>query len=271
MFVSAPVSTLIKVISLASDAERRLAFGTRAASSRVAWSYFDAHTELSPHLRYAVDEAIVHRGRALTCGELGCYSSHYTLWQEFLASPYRQLLVLEDDTLVDWCFVERLVAFDLAATGIDYLRLFSKSLGKPALIGPMLDRYLIENVSYSFGTQAYMLTRTGAVFLTDALRDVVAPVDDSLDHGWRGALPSYAIFPPPVIEIAGSSRIGSERRERQPIPARLRQRRSWFRTIDRLRRTLYAIRRRIVRLKAIRQSSMHVQHRHGTIRVNTHL
>jgi hypothetical protein len=76
----------------------------------------------------------------------------------------------------------------LAATGIDYLRLCSKALGKPALIGPLLDRYLIENVSYSFGTQAHMLPRAGASILIAALRKIVAPIDDSLDHARQRSL-----------------------------------------------------------------------------------
>jgi glycosyl transferase family 25 len=242
-------STLIKVISLATDYERRAEFRMRAISTGLDWSFFDACTELSADLQYCTDDALIHRGRVLTLGELGCYASHYQLWQEFLATDQRQLLVLEDDTIVDWRFVQQLIGTDLSTAGIDYLRLFSKALGKPTVIAPFMDRYLIENVAYSSGTQAYLVTRAGAAFLLAHLRRVRAPIDDSLDHGWRGSLPTLAVYPAPVIEIAGESRIGP-RIERAPVPAHLRRRREWFRTLDRARRVLYRLQRYFARLRA---------------------
>jgi glycosyl transferase family 25 len=242
------ITTLVKVISLAQDESRRNAFRSRAVAAAIAWSFFDAHTTLSNELVYDPDDAWVHRGRTLTHGELGCYSSHYALWRHFLATNYQQLLVLEDDTLFDWYFIDRLIKVDFSAIGIEYLRLFSKSVGKPRLIGPFLDRYLIENVSYSFGTQAYLLTRAGVAINVESLRYVQAPIDDTLDHGWRGRLPTFTLHPSPVIEITGASRIGARARQ-TVIPAHLKTRRLWFRKVDRRRRAVYRIRRRLWRTR----------------------
>src|SRR3712207_8056971 len=46
--------------------------------------------------------------RSLMPGELGCYSSHYHAWQTLLESGAPQMIVLEDDTIVDWTFLEKL-------------------------------------------------------------------------------------------------------------------------------------------------------------------
>jgi glycosyl transferase family 25 len=238
-------STLVRVISLTTDTERRSAFTARAAHTRVPWEFYDGLTSLAPDLQYDVDDAFINRGRSLSPGELGCYSSHYVLWRHFLATDHDQLLVFEDDTLVDWPFIERMAHFDLTASGMRYLRLFAKAAGKPILIGPFFDRYLIENVSYSLGMQAYMLTRSGAEFLLEYLRRVRCPIDDAIDRGWRGSLPTYSVFPSPVIELSGESRIGEQRYAPAQMPSRLEWRRFGFRVSDRLLRTAYSLRRKL--------------------------
>ena len=65
------------VISLADAEERRRHFVQQAKSSVVAWQFFDAHTKLNKSLSYREENALLLGGRALTPGELGCYSSHY--------------------------------------------------------------------------------------------------------------------------------------------------------------------------------------------------
>src|SRR5688572_19546264 len=106
---SRPVRTIIKVISIATDAERRRAFSERARDANIPWGFFDACTSLAPALTYDEELTIVRRGRPLQKSELGCYSSHYSIWAEFLASDADQLIVLEDDTLVDWGYLRRVV------------------------------------------------------------------------------------------------------------------------------------------------------------------
>jgi hypothetical protein len=68
-----------------------------------------------PRLEHDPDEAIVAKGRPMYPGELGCYASHYAAWTSFLESDADQLLVLEDDTIVDWGFLAAMVEVDLAA------------------------------------------------------------------------------------------------------------------------------------------------------------
>lgn len=239
------VSTAIRVVSLVRDTERRAGFSQRAAATKLRWSYFDAHAAIAPELRYDPHDAIVARGRVLSTGELGCYSSHYALWREFLASAHDQVLILEDDTMVDWRFIETLVRCDLERAGLHYLRLFSKAVAKPVLIGRCLDRYLFEYLGYSLGSQAYMLTRAGARHLVAHLQRVRSPIDDTLDKAWRGSLPSYALFPYPVIELAGDSRIGVERHAPSQVTWQLHARRLWYRLEDRALRRAYQIRRRL--------------------------
>src|SRR3546814_11415963 len=74
------------------------------------------------------DEAAIRRnkGRAMSKGEIGCYASHFSIWQDMVGRGVRQAIVLEDDTVVDWAYLEPLARTDLHAEGLDYLRLYAK-------------------------------------------------------------------------------------------------------------------------------------------------
>ena len=113
--------TSIVVISLPEAADRRATFAARAAMTSLPWRWFDARRDLGAELEHDPDEAIVAKGRPMYPGELGCYASHYAAWTTFLESDADQLLVLEDDTIVDWGFLARMVEVDLDAAGIAYL------------------------------------------------------------------------------------------------------------------------------------------------------
>jgi hypothetical protein len=46
------LSTLVRVVSIATDIERRSAFLKRAAATDLPWQFYDGLTELTPDLRY---------------------------------------------------------------------------------------------------------------------------------------------------------------------------------------------------------------------------
>jgi len=228
--------TKVVVISLPDAADRRAAFTERARGTTIHWSWFDAHRELAPGLTHDRDEAIVAKGRPMYSGELGCYSSHYAAWQVFLESGAPQMLVLEDDTIVDWGFLERLVAVDLEAAGVPYIRLYAKRLCAFRLVlrnAVAQQRSLIEYLDRPLGTQGYIMTREGAERFVRHCRRVRRPLDDELDRSWEHGVACLGIFPFPVIELSTASSIGPERFERFTIPGRLRVRRQAMKMRDR--------------------------------------
>jgi glycosyl transferase family 25 len=229
--------TKVIVISLPDAADRRATFTDRARGTTVEWAWFEAHRELAPGLSHDPEEAIVAKGRPMYSGELGCYSSHYAAWKMFLESGAPQMLVLEDDTIVDWGFLEKLVAVDLQAAGISYLRLYAK---RPCAFREVLrnaveqQRTLIQYLDRPLGTQGYVLTRDGARRFVHHCRRVRRPLDDELDRSWEHGVPCLGIFPFPVIEQSTASSIGPDRFERFKIPGRLRVRRQAMKMRDRV-------------------------------------
>jgi len=234
-------STKLVVISLPDATERRAAFAARAAGVTLDWSFLDGRRGLGPDLTYDPDEAIVFKGRPLSPGELGCYSSHYAAWTRFLETDATQLVVFEDDTIVDWTFLDKLARVSLEASGIGFLRLYAMDPGPcRRLQANAIDfqRHLIEYSDRVFGGQAYALTRAGAERLVRHCRLVRRPIDDELDRSWAHGLPNLCLFPFPVIAQSGSSTIGLERYDGYEVPARLRSRRRRERLSELARRAM---------------------------------
>jgi glycosyl transferase, family 25 len=231
------VATQVVVVSLPDATERRATFAERARGTSLEWTWFDAHRDLGPELTHDPDEAIVAKGRPMYPGELGCYSSHYAAWAAFLRTGMPQLLVLEDDTIVDWGFLEKLAAADFRAARVPYLRLYAK---RPcALRAVMRDaierqRTLVEYLDRPLGTQGYLMTREGARRFVRHCRVVRRPLDDELDRSWDHGIACLGIFPFPVIEQSTASSIGDQRFDRFTIPPKLRPRRQAMKMRDRL-------------------------------------
>ncbi len=232
------------VISLPDAGERRAAFAARAEGTSIPWQWFDAHRGLAPGLPHDRDAAIVAKGRPMYAGELGCYSSHYAAWRTFLESPASQLLVLEDDTIVDWGFLEKLVTVDLEAAGVSYLRLYAK---RPCAFRVVLrgaveqQRTLVEYLDRPLGTQGYVVTRDGAERFLRHCRTVKRPLDDELDRAWEHGVACLSIFPFPVIEESTASSIGPDRFQRFAMPARLLARRQASKLRDRVLKLRYRL------------------------------
>lgn len=237
------IKTSIRVISMTTDTQRRALFSEAARLSQVEWSFYDANTSLAPQLSYKPRNSLVAMGRELRRGELGCYSSHYSLWLELARSDVDQMIVMEDDVLVDWAYINYLCSHDFGADGIPFLRLASLALPKSTNRGEYLGRYLVHFIGYALGTQAYLVTRQGVDHLLKYARVVRAPIDIALDRTWWGAPPNLAIYPHPVVERYGESGIGHARNAAHPdLSPVLRFSRFSFRVQDQVRLRFYRAR-----------------------------
>lgn len=204
----------VLVVSMTNAVERRAAFAARARQARVPWRFFDARTKLPAGLAYDAEAVDRNKGRQLTQGEVGCYSSHYAIWQEMVARGIPQCIVLEDDTIVDWAFLSALAAADLAACDMPYLRLYAKLPAFSRTVSTdfiQRSRSVIEYVGHAYGTQAYAITLAGAQAFLQACATIQRPIDDQMDRSWDHGIRNLAVFPAPVIEEFVESGIGAAR------------------------------------------------------------
>jgi glycosyl transferase family 25 len=202
-----------KVISMRNRGDRRDMVARHLADWTISWSFFDACTALSPS-RFQTDLQRQYRryGRALTPSEIGCAKSHLAVLEAFVSeSPCDWLLVLEDDVWVDPLFdLPALVAY-LSQRDVHYLRLFAKYWKPAKVLGRWRDRQVIRFKTDPYGSQAYLIDKTGAASLLRTTRSIDLTIDDELGRFWINRLPIYAIYPFPVCEMQSASGIEQER------------------------------------------------------------
>jgi glycosyl transferase family 25 len=257
--VTGGTRTKIVVISMTDATERRARFADRACNAGLAWQFVPAMTSLHPALSYTEEAAIVAKGRPLRGGELGCYSSHYAVWESLQAEDFDQCVVLEDDVIVDWTFVGKMVQIDFAAISINYLRLYYKWPTRHAILKENFverARSIVELSGTAYGTQGYLITKAGARVLLDHCRIVKRPVDDEMDRSWAHGLPNLAIFPFPIIEESSQTIIGNGRFETFEVPEHLRLRRFLTRHGERWRLRAARAVRRFQRYRARRRAGI---------------
>jgi glycosyl transferase family 25 len=212
------LATAVKIISLETSHDRRRLFNSNASHSALKYDFHDAYTELAAPLEYQERDAIRRFGRPLSRGEIGCYTSHFKIWEWLVASNYAQLIVLEDDVLVDWSLIGRLAEFDMGRLGVDFLRLggthpFRSESLRYNFAGQHY--HLVRAQGYFLGTQGYLVTRAGARALMMAGRRINAPVDWVLARYWSHGLPPLVLFPFPLVEIYS---LPSVIKERENVP-----------------------------------------------------
>ena len=191
----------------------------------------------------------------LRAGEIGCYSSHYAAWEDLQKDGVDQYVVLEDDVIVDWTFIGKLAQVDLAAMGINYLRLYHKFPARAALVkADFIDRArsIVELAGHAYGTQGYAITKAGAKLFLDHCRIVCRPIDDEMDRTWVHGQRNLAVFPSPILEESASSTIGNTRLETFVVPKHLKLKRLIAHRVERWRRDASTTLRRIGRFRARR-------------------
>lgn len=238
--------TEVFVVSLVDAIERRSAFADRARDATLAWRFIDACTTRPESLTLDEQAVLRNKGRALTRGEIGCYGSHFLIWEDMVARDVAQAIVLEDDTIVDWAYLARLAETDLAAHRFDYLRLYAKRPTFQRVVAKDFlqhSRTVVELIGLAYGTQGYAITQAGARAFVAECRTIRRPIDDAMDRSWAHGVRNLALFPAPILEATVPSAIGAARFGGKDDPAfsALRQRVS--RRLERAQMRMMKVRR----------------------------
>ena len=169
----------------------------------IAWEFFDAHTGPAPELTLHEDRWQRLNGRTLNAAEIGCYSSHYTLWREHAKAPDDDvMMILEDDGLLDTDYLGDLAPLREIVRQYGYIR-FHCHLIAPARTLLHQDRRPVH------GTLAYCLDARTARRLTERLRHVYRPVDVEMDRYWEHGVPITCLYPFVALERAAPTQIGA--------------------------------------------------------------
>ena len=150
--------------------------------------------------RAALDEPTYRRKHGMTPvpGELGCYLSHVHALQQFLASPARFALVLEDDVLLHDSLPAVLAGLVRNADRWDMVKLSAVHSGTPVPVLQVAPGHtLAVMLSRCTGASAYLVNRRAAQAYTAGLLPMSLPYDHVFDQGWRFGLKVRLVTPTP--------------------------------------------------------------------------
>ncbi|KAI9587920.1 glycosyltransferase 25 family member [Glossina fuscipes] len=121
--------------------------------------------------------------RPMTMGEIGCFLSHYYIWQNIVEKKLDEVLILEDDIRFEPYFKENAEKIITQARSLKEYDLiyFGRKRLKDESEPPVKGTDNLLHVGYSYWTLGYVLTLKGAKKLIDAqpLQNLL-PVDEFL-------------------------------------------------------------------------------------------
>lgn len=232
----------IVVVNLARSHQRRDAMTALLDPLGLPYSFFEAvDGRAGPHplfARFNPRMAEMRRGYTLTGGELGCYASHYLLWERCISED-KPLLIFEDDVALNENF---LTAYQVAADRIEKYGVirFSRHKRPPwAVVETPAEGLDIVRLKIGpHGTSCYAVSPRAAKKLVETAKVWFEPVDCHLDRFWLHGVNCYSFSPSPVThaaETAAESEIW-QGKEREKKSRRFRHRRAFYRTFDKVSR-----------------------------------
>lgn len=236
----------IRVINLAARADRREQIAAQFHRLGIyGYTFFEAVDGRTqpPHPLFGHYDPVARarvKGpkRDLKPSQLGCYASHYLLWEE-CAAQTEPLVVIEDDAIVLDTFPTLLAqARDMAALWpLVWLHDNDKPGRDPALavgrIGPF-DLY--KKLKTHYRAVAYLISPEGARALLRYSRTWIYPVDDAMCRFYDHGVESIQVRPHCVTHDNDSASDITGAAAPAPMPLRDRLRRESFKALDQVRR-----------------------------------
>ncbi len=240
----------IFVINLARSPDRRRLIAARLVRLGLAYQFFPAidgaaltESDLVNYDRKARLKAF---GCDLMPNELGCYLSHYRIYQKIIAENIPRALILEDDLDISDDLPAILEALADSPAGWELVRLAGLRARKGRKIADIAPGYsVVRLLDVACGAQAYLLNRQGAERLAAYGKKIVRQVDVMLDRYWDSGLRIMAVQPYPVQPSREfESAIGSAQIDAWRLPGKraLRLRIKAAKSIDSLRKRLCNLR-----------------------------
>jgi glycosyl transferase family 25 len=136
-------------------------------------------------------------GSSLRLSQLGCFASHYLLWER-CANDGQPIIVLEDDAIVLPPFLQFYQNVDQFAQsyGLVWLqpsRKQAQHAGKTVqTVGPFTIRKYAKGFS---GTTGYLLTPDAARTLLSYSREWIYPVDNTMDRFFEHGVEAIGLYP----------------------------------------------------------------------------
>lgn len=148
--------------------------------------------------KYSKELSFKYKGQYLTPGQLGCYASHYLLWEKCVALNESIIIIEDDADIYTDNFSNFITNIHSLSKNIECIRLFKNKRNN------FTSKYHsncsnIEIHQFSRGHMSatgYYLTPTGAKKLLNNSNQWYLPVDIYMDQFWVNHIICYGTVPP---------------------------------------------------------------------------
>lgn len=151
------------------------------------------------------------KGYPLTKGELGCFASHYLLWEKCVELD-RPIIIMEDHALLNdnFSYVVKHANSLLRQDG--FYKFNSSDDSTYKVLYSLSGACSVVKFTHStMFTTGYILTPNCAKQLLEHANEWVYPVDDYMDQEWIHHIPKFGIIPYPASKSNIESEIGQRK------------------------------------------------------------
>ena len=185
-------------------------------------------------------------GCDLTPNEIGCYLSHYRLYEKIIGENIQRAVILEDDVEISDDFPKILHALNGAPDDWEFIRLAGIRARKGKEVAKLSDKYrVVRLLNTACGAQAYLINLRGAKKLLKYGREITRQLDIMIDRYWENGLRIMAVLPYPASPSDRfDSTIGPGREDvwRQPGKRMIRVRTKMAKLVDGIYKRIYNLR-----------------------------
>lgn len=226
---------LVRVISLERSTERRERVRRELKNFSHEWTFLNAVDGFAlKALPKSYDQAKVRRlqGHDLTLGEIGCYLSHLSAWQQCVQEN-KPMLVFEDDFVLG-PETEAIIEDLMACRNLwGVVRLSGIHETQDSTVKENHLYKLAINDGDPCGTACYLIQPEAAQTLINHSVEIYEAVDHFMEHFSKHGVRIYAAKPYP-IGLSHSKSTIVDRSDKQPIKGVKKLLRSIYRSWDRL-------------------------------------
>jgi glycosyl transferase family 25 len=226
---------LVRVISLERSTDRRERVQRELNNFSLEWAFLNAVDGFAlkvPPKSYNQAKVKRLQGHALTLGEIGCYLSHLSAWEQCVQEN-KPMLVFEDDFVLG-PEIEAILTDLMACRNLwGVVRLSGIHETKDGTVkGNSLYRLTI-NHGDPVGAACYLIQPEAAQTLINHSVEIYEAVDHFMEHFSKHGVRIYAAKPYPVGLSHSKSTI-VDRSDKQSVVGAKKLIRSMYRTWDRL-------------------------------------
>lgn len=185
------------VISLERSQARRAAMAEQLTAAAMPFAFFpavDGQGSTESAVRYDEGGCLAFLGRPLSPGEIGCFMSHYLVWQECVAAGV-PLLVMEDDVVLSPSAARGVAACERLLPSVGLIRLSALRERRGRYVATDDGFTLLRFARRLVGLQCYALTPGAAQRLLAFGERWVEPVDEFVDRFWVHGIDIYGLQP----------------------------------------------------------------------------